>query len=79
MAPKPMVLIDYRKNGESVIYTDSQTEVIIRCAHIPGEELVHYQTKPIPNSWIRGKQVRFRELDAIEERIRKILDGRLLH
>ena len=79
MAAKPMVLIDFRKNGEFVIYSDDQTEVIVRCAHHPGEELVHYETRPIPRSWLRNKPVGFRELDTIEERMREILDGRLVH
>jgi hypothetical protein len=56
---KPRVIIDFKPNGDFVVHSDPEAEVIVRCAHAPEDELVRYGHYPIPEEWLRDKPVGF--------------------
>jgi len=56
---KPRVLIDCQPNGEFVVYSDPEANVIFRCAHAAEDELYREDRYPIPEEWLHGKAVGF--------------------
>jgi hypothetical protein len=61
----PRVVVDFRPNGDFIIYSDQGVEVICRNAHLPADELYRYGSKPIPEAWLADKPIGFKG-DATE-------------
>ena len=59
--PQKRVVIDFQKNGNFTIYSDPQIEVICRSAHTPENELYRYGSHPIPEEWLEGKRLGFKD------------------
>ena len=54
------VVIDAQPNGDYHVYSDPDVEVIVRCPHVSPDELYRYGHRPIPEEWLRDKQLGFR-------------------
>ena len=46
------VVIDVHADGGFTVYSDSDVQVICRCAHAPEDELVQISHRPIPEEWL---------------------------
>ena len=54
---KPRVVIDCMKGGGFFVYSDEGVEVVVRSAHLPGEELFRAGHYPIPEAWLSDKLI----------------------
>ena len=56
---KQRIVIDFKKNGNLLIFSDPEVEVICREEHMPGEGLYRFGTYAIPDDWLRDKSIGF--------------------
>jgi hypothetical protein len=54
---KPRVVIDCMQSGGFFVFSDEGVEVVVRSAHLPGEELFRAGRHPIPEAWLSDKPI----------------------